>query len=570
MRRALVRFRLARGSTSRPLATVAGSFSARLSDSLVQLQREWNHLAHVQADLQDSMPACSAADLPSLHKRLHQSYTLLLKSVVLDPEAHVNDVLVVFDSICTRYPPMEDDLLHMISWARRFENPDHAIQILEMMLQSGWPLNAKACNQVLEVIARSGDLQRCSALLDRVCKIGFQPDPRTYAAMITACERAGDVATAERWFSALLDCERREGDVVVVGAMMSLYARHHRLQECMDLMNSMGRLFDVQRNVQIYTVAIDAHRRANCVGGCLDLFQQMLEEGIHPTVVTYNCLLSAVATTGDVQKSIQIYRDMIGRGLRPDIVTFQALLNAHRYSPAGKITSMTMTPEARELPLIARSLMIEARFRYGISPDLKMYTTLVHIFTLSGHTVDALMCFVDMMAAGFQPDLTMYSALMNALSDQGAFHQCCNLLATVKRNGITANVQLYTAVIASLRHHFHRLALHALAIANDMFAERVRADAKFYRVLLQVLARGRHIQTCVDVITAAVARETSFSPDDWSSIVSTVIVELQRSPDDQLRFAQAIPTLLPFPPEEYPISLQEALSSMPQPYDVVR
>lgn len=38
---------------------------------------------------------------------------------------------------------------------------------------------------------------------------------------------------------------------------------------------------------------------------------------------------------------------------------------------------MTMTPEARELPLIARSLMIEARFRYGISPDLKMYTTLV-------------------------------------------------------------------------------------------------------------------------------------------------------------------------------------------------
>lgn len=120
-----------------------------------------------------------------------------------------------------------------------------------------------------------------------------------------------------------------------------------------------------------------------------------------------------------------------------------------------------------------------------------------------------------------------------------------------------------------------------------MFAERVRADAKFYRVLLQVLARGRHIQTCVDVITAAVARETSckssselcpistinrvpVSPDDWSSIVSTVIVELQRSPDDQLRFAQAIPTLLPFPPEEYPISLQEALSSMPQPYDVVR
>lgn len=70
---------------------------------------------------------------------------------------------------------------------------------------------------------------------------------------------------------------------------------------------------------------------------------------------------------------------------------------------------------------------------------------------MSGHTVDALMCFVDMMAAGFQPDLTMYSALMNALSDQGAFHQCCNLLATVKRNGITANVQLYTAVIASLR-----------------------------------------------------------------------------------------------------------------------
>lgn len=115
MRRALVRFRLARGSTSRPLATVAGSFSARLSDSLVQLQREWNHLAHVQADLQDSMPACSAADLPSLHKRLHQSYTLLLKSVVLDPEAHVNDVLVVFDSICTRYPPTEDDLLHMVS-----------------------------------------------------------------------------------------------------------------------------------------------------------------------------------------------------------------------------------------------------------------------------------------------------------------------------------------------------------------------------------------------------------------------------------------------------------------------
>src|SRR5690349_20641561 len=88
--------------------------SSALSTRLLTLQNDWQQLNCIQKDLLSSgftLEACAASVLPQRHRLLHQGYTALLRSAVWSQECRVTDVLLVFDSICARYPPAKDDLL---------------------------------------------------------------------------------------------------------------------------------------------------------------------------------------------------------------------------------------------------------------------------------------------------------------------------------------------------------------------------------------------------------------------------------------------------------------------------
>ncbi len=63
--------------------------------------------------------------------------------------------------------------------------------------------------------------------------------------------------------------------------------------------------------------------------GCMhaQVFEEMQQEGVEPTAVTYGCLLVACEQLGDVERAFQLYKQACERGIVPTDECHNILIN---------------------------------------------------------------------------------------------------------------------------------------------------------------------------------------------------------------------------------------------------
>ena len=57
-------------------------------------------------------------------------------------------------------------------------------------------------------------------------------------------------------------------------------------------------------------------------GGLFGLFEEMLGNGIEPTVIAYNTAISACEKGHMPGKALFILKDMVNKGIQPSVVTY--------------------------------------------------------------------------------------------------------------------------------------------------------------------------------------------------------------------------------------------------------
>lgn len=93
-----------------------------------------------------------------------------------------------------------------------------------------------------------------------------------------------------------------------------------------------------------------------------------------PNVLTYNALISACVTGGQVRKARELFRAMKPQGVLPDVMTYTLLISAC---------------EKVKQPLRALKIL-ETMKQQGVMPDVRTYNSLMQVLAASGHIIAGL------------------------------------------------------------------------------------------------------------------------------------------------------------------------------------
>ena len=71
------------------------------------------------------------------------------------------------------------------------------------------------------------------------------------------------------------------------------------------------------------------------VSKACDLFHEMIQQGVVPTVGTYNSVIDALCKARAMDKAEVVLRSMVHNGAQPDAVTYNSLIQG--YSTLGQL-----------------------------------------------------------------------------------------------------------------------------------------------------------------------------------------------------------------------------------------
>ncbi|KAK3148677.1 hypothetical protein QOZ80_3AG0207280 [Eleusine coracana subsp. coracana] len=142
--------------------------------------------------------------------------------------------------------------------------------------------------------------------------------------------------------------------------------------------------------VSVSNSLIDMYSRCKCLDDAKSIFKLIKE----PSVVSWNSLISGLASNEYYTEALSVYEDMILAGAQPDGITFSIVLSACCHA---------------SLVDIGIKHFNSMRNQFGVSPQRRHYTYFLDMLGRAGRLTEAARIIEAMP---IQPDLSIYRALV--------------------------------------------------------------------------------------------------------------------------------------------------------------
>ncbi|KAJ4972979.1 hypothetical protein NE237_006153 [Protea cynaroides] len=184
-------------------------------------------------------------------------------------------------------------------------------------------------------------------------------------------------------------------------------------------------------NVVTYNRLIHSYGRANYLDEAINIFYQMQEAGCEPDRVTYCTLIDIHAKAGFLDIAMDMYRRMLEVGLSPDTFTYSVIINC--LGKAGHLAP-------------AYKLFCEM-IAHGCVPNLVTYNIMIALQAKARNYPNALKLYRDMQTAGFLPDKVTYSIVMEVLGHCGHLDEAEVVFADMKFNNWVPDEPVYGLLV---------------------------------------------------------------------------------------------------------------------------
>ncbi|KAJ6693261.1 hypothetical protein OIU85_004065 [Salix viminalis] len=135
----------------------------------------------------------------------------------------------------------------------------------------------------------------------------------------------------------------------------------------------------------------------------MQVFDEMLREGLVPTVVTYNTLIKGLCLVGRPWAAHQLFGNISTCGLTPTIITYSTLIDG--FCEQGN--------------LYEGWALFQEMQKSAVKPNLVVYTILIDGMCKCGKLKDAKVLFSRLTVEGFQPDVHTYTVLIGGVCKEG-------------------------------------------------------------------------------------------------------------------------------------------------------
>lgn len=281
--------------------------------------------------------------------------------------------------------------------------------------------NVISWNTMISAYAQYGQGKEAISLFWDMQREGVMPSKVTFISVLDACSNQCILNECKR-LHVLILCNKFQSDAMVGNALLNMYGKCCSVDDAWNLFDRMPRWNEVSWNVMIAIYAQNGHGKK-----ALQLFDQMQEEGVIPSKITFVAVLDACGNEADIKKGTYVHAIIVGSHVKSDVILGNAVLNL--YSKCG---CMDMAWQMFEnLP----------------EQNVISWTAIIAGYSQIGQCSEALLCFNQMCQVGVMPNKITFVSVLSACTSQAARAEGEQIHALIVSCGFQLDIILGNALI---------------------------------------------------------------------------------------------------------------------------
>ena len=178
--------------------------------------------------------------------------------------------------------------------------------------------NVVVYNTLLEAMGKVGKPGLARSLFEDMVSVGLSPNEKMLTALVKIYGKARRSKDAlELWER--MRANKWPMDFILYNTLLSMCADLGLKEESEQLFEDMKRRKDRGRpDNWSYTAMINIYGSGGKAERALELFEEMLESGVEPNVMSCTCLIQCLAKAGGVEDAVRVLDTSLDRGVKPD------------------------------------------------------------------------------------------------------------------------------------------------------------------------------------------------------------------------------------------------------------
>ncbi|XP_057843036.1 pentatricopeptide repeat-containing protein At4g02750 [Cryptomeria japonica] len=297
----------------------------------------------------------------------------------------------------------------MIARYARNGDFDKAFMLLKEMPQH----DVVSWNAIIAGYTQNGPVEKALETFNQMKLVGVQPNQFTFASILPACAKIGALKLGIDIHQTIME-RGFLSDVVVVSALIDMYAKCGIIQKARELFDKMP-----QRNVVTWNAMIAGCTQNGFLDDALELFNKMPRRD----VISWNAMLTGYAQNGALNEALRIFNEMPRR----DVVSWNAMIAG--YAQNGRVETALETFKQMQLA--------------GLKPNPATFASILSTCAKMGALKQGMEIHRSIVESGFFSDVVVASALVDMYAKCGIIHKAQKLFDKIsQRNVISWNAMI--------------------------------------------------------------------------------------------------------------------------------
>ncbi|KAF3782857.1 Pentatricopeptide repeat-containing protein [Nymphaea thermarum] len=290
--------------------------------------------------------------------------------------------------------------------------------------QAGYRHDVECYNLMIDILGKVHQFDVIWQLIMEMDQEQIRPAHATFYILIRRHIAAGFTRQAIRAFDDMVGFIEREHNSDDFVFLLDTLCKYGHVKVATEIFNKRKSQFTP--DAKMYTVLVYGWSKFNKQDMAKKFFDEMIDRGIEPNVVTYNVLLNGICRRArlhpdprfdqTIEEAENLLKEMSFREIEPDATSYSIVL--HVYSRAHK----------PKLSLLKLREMKEK----GISPTIATYTSVIKCLCSSGRIADAEELLDEMTANGVCPTAETYNCFFKEYRGRSDADSALKLYRKVK------------------------------------------------------------------------------------------------------------------------------------------
>jgi len=294
---------------------------------------------------------------------------------------------------------------------------------------------------------------RCNAIYDGLQYLqqmkldGMDPNVKTYTSLINGLTGMENRKEATRLCDGLLremDQRNVEKNVITYATAIGVYGRAKESDKVVALYNEASES-GVPRDIAFYhSILRRMSLKPEDFEMCMEVYEEMKQDGYVPVEFTYLLLLRSCSTTGDVDRAMELYQEMKDIGFSPHLYHYNSILRCYFIDCKNK----GVTDQLEKAEEIVRDM--EAN---KVKLNEFSFNQMIKLCANCGDFDRGLQYFSKMKERGVRPTVLTYTNMINLFREMAdedssgkAMELSLQLMNEMKEDELLVDTPFFTAM----------------------------------------------------------------------------------------------------------------------------